>query len=36
VPVDLCIPGCPPRPVEILSGLVALVEAASRSGGARR
>jgi Ni,Fe-hydrogenase III small subunit len=36
VPVDLHIPGCPPRPVEILSGLVALVEAASRSGGARR
>jgi Ni,Fe-hydrogenase III small subunit len=30
VPVDLRIPGCPPRPLEILSGLVALIEAASR------
>jgi len=36
VPVDLHIPGCPPRPVEILAGLVALIEAASRSGRARR
>ena len=26
VPVDLHIPGCPPRPVEILSGLLALLE----------
>ena len=25
VPVDLHIPGCPPRPVEILSGLLALL-----------
>jgi Ni,Fe-hydrogenase III small subunit len=32
VPVDLHIPGCPPRPVEILSGLVALIETASRGG----
>src|SRR6202166_3560649 len=31
VPVDLRIPGCPPRPVEILSGLIALIETASRS-----
>jgi Ni,Fe-hydrogenase III small subunit len=30
VPVDLRIPGCPPRPVEILSGLIALIETASR------
>jgi Ni,Fe-hydrogenase III small subunit len=30
VPVDLRIPGCPPRPVEILSGLIALIEMASR------
>ena len=27
VPVDLAIPGCPPPPVEILTGLRALVEA---------
>ena len=25
VPVDLHIPGCPPRPIEILSGLLALM-----------
>ena len=36
VPVDLRIPGCPPRPIEILGGLVALIETASRSGRARR
>jgi Ni,Fe-hydrogenase III small subunit len=30
VPVDLHIPGCPPRPVEILSGLIALMDAATR------
>src|SRR3972149_3159728 len=34
VPVDLHITGCPPRPVEILKGLVALLDAASRSGAA--
>jgi len=27
LPVDLVIPGCPPRPVDILAGLVALIEA---------
>jgi NADH-quinone oxidoreductase B subunit len=26
VPVDLHIPGCPPRPVQLLSGLLALLE----------
>lgn len=25
VPVDLHIPGCPPRPIELLSGLIALL-----------
>jgi len=30
VPVDLRIPGCPPRPIEILRGLVALIQAAAR------
>ena len=30
VPVDLRIPGCPPRPVEILRGLIALIETAAR------
>jgi Ni,Fe-hydrogenase III small subunit len=30
VPVDLHIPGCPPRPIEILGSLVALIESASR------
>jgi Ni,Fe-hydrogenase III small subunit len=26
VPVDLHIPGCPPRPIDILKGLIALLE----------
>jgi Ni,Fe-hydrogenase III small subunit len=30
VPVDLRLSGCPPRPVEILGGLVALIDAAAR------
>jgi Ni,Fe-hydrogenase III small subunit len=36
IPVDLHITGCPPRPVEILKGLVALLDAAARNGGAGR
>ena len=30
VPVELHRPGCPPRPVEILRGLLALLEQAAR------
>ncbi len=30
IPVDLTIAGCPPRPLEILKGLIALMEAATR------
>jgi len=30
VPVDLHIPGCPPRPIEILRGLLTLMESAAR------
>ena len=30
VPVDLHIPGCPPSPVALLKGLLALLEASSR------
>jgi Ni,Fe-hydrogenase III small subunit len=29
IPVDLHIPGCPPRPVEIMKGLLALLDAAA-------
>jgi len=36
VPVDLRIPGCPPRPIEILQGLIALMDAATRTGTAAR
>ena len=32
VPVDLHIPGCPPRPLEILRGLLALLETATGKG----
>ncbi len=35
VPVDLTIPGCPPRPIEILKGLLTLIDAASRTGAAK-
>jgi Ni,Fe-hydrogenase III small subunit len=30
VPVDLRIPGCPPRPVELLRGLLALLDVAAK------
>jgi Ni,Fe-hydrogenase III small subunit len=30
VPVDLHIPGCPPRPIELLRGLIALLTVTSR------
>jgi Ni,Fe-hydrogenase III small subunit len=30
--VDLHVTGCPPRPIEILKGLIALLEAAVRNG----
>jgi len=32
IPVDLHIAGCPPRPIEILKGLIALLDAAARDG----
>lgn len=34
VPVDLHVAGCPPRPVEIMRGLLALLEQAAGSGAA--
>ncbi len=34
LPVDLVIPGCPPTPEKLLSGLVALLEVAAVGGGA--
>jgi Ni,Fe-hydrogenase III small subunit len=36
VPVDLHIPGCPPRPAAILEGLIALLESVSRGAAAQR
>ncbi|MBI4724315.1 MAG: NADH-quinone oxidoreductase subunit B family protein [Rhodomicrobium sp.] len=29
IPVDLHIPGCPPQPIELLKGLIALMDSAS-------
>jgi Ni,Fe-hydrogenase III small subunit len=34
VPVDLHIPGCPPRPIDLLRGLVALMDKAATNAGA--
>lgn len=31
IPVDLRIPGCPPRPTELLAGLLALLERSARA-----
>jgi Ni,Fe-hydrogenase III small subunit len=36
VPVDLHIPGCPPSPLVLLRGLLALLEEVSRKDGERR
>jgi Ni,Fe-hydrogenase III small subunit len=35
IPVDLHIPGCPPRPLQILKGLLALLDSAAARKGAR-
>ncbi|WP_018291365.1 NADH-quinone oxidoreductase subunit NuoB [Verrucomicrobium sp. 3C] len=32
LPVDLTIPGCPPRPLALLAGLLALLESMGKSG----
>ncbi len=31
IPVDLVIPGCPPEPIDMLKGLINLIEASARS-----
>lgn len=36
IPVDLHIPGCPPSPLSILKGLLALLESVNVNGGAVR
>mgnify|MGYP003607669860 CR=1 FL=1 len=30
IPVDLVIPGCPPEPIDMLKGLIGLIEASAR------
>jgi Ni,Fe-hydrogenase III small subunit len=32
VPVDLVIPGCPPKPVDLLKGLLTLIDQATAKG----
>ena len=36
IPVDLHIPGCPPSPLDILKGLLALLQSANLKSGAIR
>jgi Ni,Fe-hydrogenase III small subunit len=31
IPVDLCIPGCPPQPIDMLKALLGLIETSDRS-----
>ena len=31
IPVDVAVPGCPPRPIQILSGILSALERSSRS-----
>jgi Ni,Fe-hydrogenase III small subunit len=32
IPVDVAVPGCPPRPIQILSGILTALERSSRAG----
>jgi Ni,Fe-hydrogenase III small subunit len=33
IPVDVAVPGCPPRPIQILSGILTALERSTRSAG---